>query len=453
MAAPVAAAPAPHSAPFASQRLAVIGGGWAGMAAAVALVQRGHQVSVWETARHWGGRARALQLQSPQGQPLTVDNGQHILIGAYTDCLALMRTVGVDVEQALLRLPLDLRDAQGNGLQLPDLPPPWDAALGIARARGWSLQDKYALLARAARWKRSHFRCNAHDTVADLCHGLPQRLLQDFIDPLCISALNLPAAQASGVVFLRILHDSLFSGRGGSNLLIPRTNLGALFPSTAAQWLAARGATLHLGQRVHSLQPQGRDAQSGWLVDGEAFDGVLLATTSAEAARLALTGAATLHDTRSACEHWAGLADALPHTAIATVYAQCPAGTRLPAPMVALRPGAEAPAQFAFDRGQLGGPAGLMALVISASDALPYDRATLEAHTLAQARQQLGLPQLQALRTVVEKRATFACTPDVQRPAAHVAPRLWACGDYVEGPYPATLEGAVRSGLEVAQAF
>lgn len=55
------------------------------------------------------------------------------------------------------------------------------------------------------------------------------------------------------------------------------------------------------------------------------------------------------------------------------------------------------------------------------------------ARTLAQARQQLGLPQLQALRTVVEKRATFACTPDVRRPAAHVAPRLWACGDHVEG--------------------
>lgn len=449
----MAAVPAPRSLHTAPQRIAVVGGGWAGMAAAVSLVQRGHHVSLWETARHWGGRARALAVQDLQGRPLTVDNGQHILIGAYTDSLALMRTVGVDVEQALLRLPLDLRDGHGHGLQLPDLPPPWDAALGIARARGWSWRDKYALLARAARWKRSHFRCNAHATVADLCQGLPQRLLQDFIDPLCISALNLPAAQASGVVFLRVLHDSLFAGRGGSNLLLPRTDLGTLFPGSAARWLAAHGATLHLGQRVHSLQPRGRDAQSGWLVDGEPFDGVLLATTSAEAARLALTGAAALHDTRSACEHWAGLADALPYTAIATVYAQCPAGSGLPAPMVALRSGPDAPAQFAFDRGRLGGPAGLIALVISASDALPLDRATLQAQTLAQARQQLDLPGLVALRTVVEKRATFACTPDVQRPAAHVAPRLWACGDYVEGPYPATLEGAVRSGLEVAQAF
>lgn len=447
-----------HTAPssLAPRRIAVIGGGWAGMTAAVELVQRGHRVSVWETARLWGGRARALPLRDTQGQALTVDNGQHILIGAYTECLRLMRTVGVDAEQALLRLPLDLRDAQGQGLQLPDLPPPWDAAVGIARAKGWSLQDKYTLLARAARWKRSHFRCNAHDTVADLCQGLSARLLQDFIDPLCISALNLPAAQASGVVFLRILHDSLFAGRGGSHLLIPRTDLGQLFPSSAAAWLEQHGAQLHLGQRAHSLQARGSDAQDGWQVDGEAFDGVVMATTSAEAARLALTAAGGLHATRPACEHWAGMADSLPHTAIATVYVQHPArlAATLPAPMVALHAGPQAPAQFAFDRGQLGGPPGLLALVISASDSLPLnDRAALEHMAVQQACAQLQLPGLQALRTVVEKRATFACTPDIERPPAHIAPHLWACGDFVEGPYPATLEGAVRSGVEVAQAF
>lgn len=439
-----------------SQRIAVIGGGWAGLAAAVALVQRGHQVTVWETARHWGGRARALSVRDTAGQALTVDNGQHILIGAYRDCLALMRTVGVDTETALLRMPLDLRHADGSGLQLPNLPPPWDAALGIARAKGWTWQDKYALLARATRWKRSHFRCNAHDTVADICQGLPARLLQEFIDPLCISALNLPAAQASGVVFLRILHDSLFAGRGGSDLLIPRTDLGQIFPCTAATWLQAQGAQLHLGQRVHQLQACGADALQGWRVNGQPFDGVVLATTSAEAARLALTAAPGLHATRSACEHWAGLADALPHTAIATIYAQQLAAVprTLPAPMVALRTSDQAPAQFVFDKSLLQGPPGLLALVVSASDAQPgHDRARLQTLVLEQARQQLGLGPLQALRTVVEKRATFACTPDVQRPLAHVGPHLWACGDYVQGPYPATLEGAVRSGLEMARAF
>ena len=110
--------------------------------------------------------------------------------------------------------------------------------------------------------------------------------------------------------------------------------------------------------------------------------------------------------------------------------------------MLALRSSAQHPAQFVFDRGQLGSPAGLLAFVVSAARG---ERATLQTQVLAQARAQLGLA-LQAVQTVVEKRATFACTPGLQRPPIAIAPGLLACGDYVEGPYPATLEGAVRSG-------
>ncbi|MEO7399379.1 MAG: FAD-dependent oxidoreductase, partial [Polaromonas sp.] len=79
------------------------------------------------------------------------------------------------------------------------------------------------------------------------------------------------------------------------------------------------------------------------------------------------------------------------------------------------------------------------------------DSALLTRQVLAQAARQLGLTELQPVQTVVEKRATFACTPGLQRPAARLAPGLVACGDYIAGPYPATLEGAVRSGLEAAR--
>ena len=427
------------------------------MAAAVTLTQRGHAVTVYEAARHWGGRARALTIKDLQGRPLQVDNGQHILIGAYSSCLQLMQTVGVNPDSALLRLPLDLRNAQGMGLQLPNLPPPWDAVLGIANAKGWRFQEKAALLARAAAWKRQHFQCRAGTTVGDLCHGLPQRLMADFIDPLCISALNLPADQACGQIFLRVLHDSLFAGKGGSNLLIPTIDLGSAFPAAAAAWLEQQGAHMHLGARVQSLTASAHGAPAGWLVDGEHFDHVVLATSSAEAARLAASAAQQLQNEASnQSEQWASTAQALPHTAIATVYAQLPdadncTGAVLPAPMVALQTGPRAPVQFAFDRGQLHGTPGLLALVISASDALPADEhAQLQQLAVAQAAEQLHLPGLQPLKTVEDKRATFACTPQVPRPTSTIAPRLWACGDYVQGPYPATLEGAVRSGLEVA---
>jgi predicted NAD/FAD-dependent oxidoreductase len=102
-----------------------------------------------------------------------------------------------------------------------------------------------------------------------------------------------------------------------------------------------------------------------------------------------------------------------------------------------------------FDRAQLGGPAGLLAFVVSAAQG---DRQALQSQVLAQAQRQLGLT-LQAVQTVVEKRATFACTPGLLRPAQQIAPGLLACGDYVSGPYPATLEGAVLSGVAAARAL
>ena len=144
---------------------------------------------------------------------------------------------------------------------------------------------------------------------------------------------------------------------------------------------------------------------------------------------------------------WVWTTQALHFEAIATVYAWGE-GVALAQPMLALRSetASPSPAQFVFDRGQLGGPAGLLAFVVSASIG---EREALQAQVLAQARRQLGM-DLQAVQTVVEKRATFACTPALARPPAPIAPGLLACGDYLQGPYPATLEGAVRSGLAAA---
>ena len=437
---------------MAPQKVAVIGAGWAGMAAAIAHRQAGRQVTVFEAARTVGGRARAVPGVLPDGTAATLDNGQHILIGAYTESLRLMRLVGVDPTTALLRLPLTLQFPDGQGLQLPDLAPPLDALLGIVRAKGWGWQDKVALLRTATAWQLRGFRCAPHTSVADLCAPLTPRLMAEFIDPLCVSALNTPAREASGQVFLRVLQDSLFSGRGGSNLLLPRTDLGALFPEAAMRWLVQQGGQVVTGQRIQRLVPLPRGRWqlmgTGGAAQGseatDAFDHITLACPSWEAARLVdgLASTAGL----AAAARWSATASALRFEAITTVYAHA-SGARLPLPMLALRNTAEHPAQFVFDRGQLDGQQGLLAFVVSASDG---DRALIEQQVLQQAAAQLGLPGLRPVQTVVEKRATFACTPGLQRPAMQVLPGLTACGDYVDGPYPATLEGAVLSGTAVA---
>lgn len=437
-------------------KLAVIGAGWAGLAAAVSACDSGHAVTLFDTARMPGGRARCLGFTLPDGREALLDNGQHILIGAYTDTLALMRRVGVDPDQALLRLPLALRFPDGSGLALPDGPAPLDALAGILRARGWHWGERLALLRAALGWELAGFRCAPETSVAQLCAGLPAPLMDSFIEPLCISALNTPAADASGAVFLRVLRDALFGVRGGSNLLLPRVDLGALLPDAAVRWLHAHGARVALGQRVQHLRPDGirwqvlarpsDDPAPGH--GAETFDAVILSTPAPEAARLAADAASDENGPGArALRDWADTARALRHEAITTVYAQ--AGAGLPCPMLALRATAGAPAQFVFDRGALGGPAGLLAFVVSASTG---ERADIEALVVAQARAQLGLA-VAPLRTVTERRATFACTPGLRRPAAALAPGLVAAADYVEGPYPATLEGAVRSGLAASRAI
>jgi len=430
-------------------RIAIIGAGWAGLAAAIETVQRGHQVTVFEAAHHLGGRARTVAATLADGRSVLLDNGQHILIGAYTECLRLLRTVGVEPERALQRLPLALRFADGGGLQLPHwLPAPLDAAWGIARARGWRWRERAALLRTAAGWHRGGFACDARASVQDLCAGLPPRVMAEFIEPLCVAALNTPVHQASGAVFLRVLRDGLLGPRGSSNLLLPRVDLGALFPQAAARWLAARGAAVHTGQRVPALHWQAPH----WHLAGQAFNHVVCATAAPNAAQIM---AQTAQEAPDSIAHqllcWSARAAALQHRPITTVYAQAtpPATSRplLAAPMLALRSSADAPAQFVFERDAIaptGNPTGLLAFVVSDSHG---ERAALQAAVVTQAARQLGLA-VQPLQTITEKRATFACTAGLQRPATAIAPGLSACGDAIDGPYPATLEGAVRSATE-----
>jgi squalene-associated FAD-dependent desaturase len=416
------------------KKTAVIGAGWAGLACAVEATRLGHAVTLFEAAHMPGGRAR--RVDNMHG--LALDNGQHILIGAYTATLKLMRDVGVDVDSALLRLPLSLRFADGGGLKLPRLPAPLDLLAGIFAARGWTWRDKSSLLRTAIGWRLAGFRCAASTTVADLCTGLTPRVMQELIEPLCVSALNTPVAQSSGEVFLRVLKDALFSGSGGADLLLPRADLGALLPDAAIRWLAQHGAVTRIGARVRAIAPGGAQ----WRVDDEVFDQVVLACAPWDAARLVRASGLQ-------ADAWCDTTEALRFEAIATIYVR--GASPLAEPMLALRSNpATAPAQFAFDRGQLTGLQGVLAMVVSANET---PREVLEEQVVAQAAAQLGQTNLQLVQTVAEKRATFACTPALSRPASAIAPGLQACGDYIEGPYPATLEGAVLSGLAAAKAL
>ncbi|CAN5654792.1 hydroxysqualene dehydroxylase HpnE [soil metagenome] len=442
-------------------RIAVVGGGWAGLAAAVEAVELGHQVTLFEMSGSLGGRARGVVAA---GQAF--DNGQHILIGAYSATLGLLKAVGIDVNDALLRMPLLIRYPDGSGLQMQRGSPGPALAKAVLSYRGWSWRERLSLLAAASGWSLRRFECSPSLTVAQLTRRLPDTVRRDFIDPLCIAALNTPSSLASARVFLRVLHDALFSGPGSADLLLPRRGLDALLPSAAAVWLKARGADVRMGVRVGAVHEPvvedsvgaatasslGGDALSaGWMVDGERFDAVVLACTAAEASRL----------TRSIAPDWSAMSSGLRYEPIVTVYLRAE-GTRLAAPMLALHCDATQPAQFVFDLGQLTGQHGMFAMVVSgASDWIKGGLPALAAAAVSQFEGVLGLggrtpdpgshatrarAPVHVIQTLSEKRATFLCTPGLMRPELSISPRLSAAGDYIDGRYPATLEGAVRSG-------
>ncbi|MDR7268425.1 squalene-associated FAD-dependent desaturase [Pelomonas saccharophila] len=405
-------------------RVAIVGGGWAGIAAAVALADAGHDITVFEMAPQLGGRARSVAGEPPY------DNGQHILIGAYRDSLALMARLGVDASRVLKRLPLALPYPGEPGLRLPPGSPLIAFTRGVLAHRGWPWSARLGLLMAAGGWLARGFRCDASLSVADLCAGLPAAVKRDLVEPLCVAALNTPAPQANAQVFLRVLKDALFSGPGSADLLLPRRALSELLAGPATVWLGER---LRLATRVQRIEP-------GWRVDGEAFDAVVLACTSVEAARL----------TAELAPAWSATAGALGFEPIITVYLSSP-GSALASPMLALREGPDAPAQFVFDHGALGGAPGRFAFVVSGAAAWVERGGCAEA-VLAQARREIDWATPPVIdKVLTEKRATFACTPGLQRATGRIAPGLWAAGDYIAGPYPATLEGAVRAGLAAAQ--
>jgi hydroxysqualene dehydroxylase len=413
--------------------LAVVGAGWAGLAAAVRAAEAGHQVTLFEMAPHPGGRARAVEHDG-----FVLDNGQHILIGAYRDTLALMRTVGADPDSMFDRRPLALTDPQGRGLALPSGPAVPAFVRAVLALKEWPLSERLSLLAATLRWRLAGFRTDPRHTVADLVQTLPARARTSLIEPLCVAALNTPSSQASAQVFLHVLRDALFSGPGAADLLLPRVPLSALLPTPAVHWLEQQGAGLRWTTRVQQIE---HAAGARWRVDGKSFDAVLLACSAPEAARLVQPVAAG----------WALTAEGFNYEPIVTVYLRS-LGTRLPSPMVALQAGPDAPAQFAFDLGALdpsGARSGLFAFVVSGAKV--WVEAGLDATaqaTLRQARSAFGAVTWQGLRTIAERRATFLCTPGLARPSTHIALALAAAGDYVDGPYPATIEGAVRSALK-----
>ncbi|MBP6194851.1 MAG: hydroxysqualene dehydroxylase HpnE [Methyloversatilis sp.] len=411
--------------------VAIIGAGWAGLACAVECVQRGLRPIVFEAAAEVGGRARRVDID---GLPL--DNGQHILIGAYRDTLSMMRTVGAEPQSLFERLPLSLRFTDGFEMCARSGRPS-AMAMAFLRCRGLSWGDRLASLRLMMAIRGTP---PADETVAGLFARTRQTATTEryLWAPLCIAALNTGVTDASAHVFAQVLRDTLTGPAGASDVLLPRGDLGQLFPAPAAAWLSARGASVRCGTRVRAVQSHA----GGFSIDTadgvQQADRVVIATSPHHLPAL-------LRDLPG-LDGVAARAGALEYEPVTTVFAAFGDGVALPAPMMAFADGVP---HWIFDRGALGGPAGLIASVVSADGARREDT---ERAVIAALRDRFpALPAPLWVRTITEKRATFRCTPG--RPAFRQPDdvRIALAGDYLLPDYPATLESAVRSGQAAAR--
>ncbi|MCE2991124.1 MAG: hydroxysqualene dehydroxylase HpnE [Burkholderiales bacterium] len=435
----------------ATRTVAIIGGGYAGCAAAVRVAELGGQPWLFEAARVLGGRARRIDYQ---GQVL--DNGQHILSGAYTELLRLMDVVGVGT-RGYVRVPLTLAIRPNFRMRAPLLPAPLHMALALMGAQGLSWRERWAAVRMMRTLQAGAFSVDVAATVAQLLtqHRQPAALIDYLWRPLTISALNTPIETASAQVFVNVLRDALGGAREASDLLIPSVDLSSLLPDAAAHWIGSRGGQVHLGQRINGVT---RDDGSGALlvetdVGTRAFDAVIIAVGPHQRAAVPINGQS------------AAATDA--YEPITTIYFAFPSAVRLADAMFGQTTGH---AQWFFDRAAWAGhppndeDLRIVSAVISASGA----HESFSQEKLAQAVEDElrshvpDLPPPKWAKVIKEKFATFACTPSALRPqmATHVE-GVFLAGDDVlppdpkdtwRGRYPGTLESAVRSGVAAANA-
>jgi len=431
--------------------VAIIGAGWAGMAAASECLARGWLATVFDAAQSPGGRARGVQ-DATLGE---LDNGQHLLIGAYSQTLALMRRdIGSQtLKNNLLRLPLWLRSAD-HAFELRaryDTPTSFNQALMLARARGLSLRDKWQLARLLHRLASGQSRPDpaepasvakwlAHEQQsANICRWLWH--------PLCLATMNTAPEQACASLFVNVVTDSLLSKQAGAtDLLIPKTTLDQLWPQAVAQRVTCRW-----GHVVRHVSPE----DGGISVDGQFFDACVLATPPTSAQRLLtpLTGLQALCSMLAAFEY----------RSIATCYVALEQHRSLPAPLLMFdhqQTNDTAAAHWVFDRSQImsTAPAAQLAFVISDAGEITRNADIELAQTMVtQLDRALNRSQpsvIKHARCFVEKRATFAAVVGLERPGNSTPiPKLVLAGDWTDTGYPAVLEGAVRSGISAIEAL
>ncbi len=409
----------------------VVGGGLAGLAAAVRLGGAGFAVEVHEARTFLGGRAASLPLQPGDRHSERIDNCQHVLLRRCTALMDFYRRCGVASKIRFHRtLNLVCPDGKVDRISRDPLPAPLHLARSLLTMRALDWRDKASLARCLLAVPRERERADLDTmTFAEWLaeHGATARSLSRFWRPLIVSALNEEPDRASALPALKVFGDGLLGGRKSYELGIPSVTLDELYSGTLAGRLEPSVRVL-LGSKVSRIDPASNEAD--YYVSAVPFDRVA-----------ALVPGLGIKGTVSQFEH-------SPILGIHLWFDR--RITRLKHAMLLDRE-----MQWLFHRG-----GGYYLVVVSAARAL-QSKPTAEIVDLAVAELRAFFPDargaaLTRSRVIREARATYSARPGLERlrPGTRTRfPNVFLAGDWTATGWPATMEGAVRSGYNAADAI
>ena len=419
-----------------NKKVVVIGGGWAGLSAASELCHRGIKVDLFESNEYLGGRARSITIND-----LELDNGPHLLLGAYSETLRLIikyfhRSTNEYFDEQPLCLNIDNTTSKNyKSFYLAGT-----GSSSLIRAKGLSLREKLSIAIFLLRLKRRAIKVLDNETVEQLLRRENQNdnLCTLLWYPLCISAMNTPPHKACGRTFLNVVSDALLQTKLESRFLLPKKPLSKTFPEAASVFVKNHGGNIYTRKSVKlQSQPDEQFSVSGEL---EKYTHAIIASSPHQ-----ITNCFADNELSNAAM---GLTRNFKYEPICSIYLQYSHETNIQKKMVAYGSPNE---RWVFDKSYLS--PGLICVVLSSSG--PHTALAQEdlAETIEQElRDCFGYATPIWKKVIAEKRATFSCMPNLARPSQKTSVKnLYLAGDYTYGRYPATLESAVRSGVNAAR--
>ncbi|HCU24618.1 MAG TPA: hypothetical protein DF383_06350 [Deltaproteobacteria bacterium] len=427
------------------QDITIVGGGFAGLAAALRLQRSGAKLRLIEKRPFFGGRAYSFR--EPKSG-VTLDNGQHLLMGCYHETFRFLKDLGtfdrLEVQKNL-RVAFSEGPRRHHELRCPNWPAPLHLLWGLLRYPGLGWKDKRGMAALLKLSKKVSKNAFDYDeiSVMELLRrsGQSETAIQKFWEPFGLATLNEALDLASARLFLEVLRRALLSGKADSSLAIPKVGLSELYANPAETYFREQGIPLHFNSQVLRIERESKTFRL-FTHNGESFqsDYLLLAVPPNAAAKILSAD----KDLSQAVPHLDRFASA-PIVSINLWFENF----RLPQTMIGL---IDSPVHWVFDKGTH------LTLVISAAHALAQESKE-NLIKLAVAELIRFFPELESkkiihFQVVKEQEATFSSRMSLNRyrPDNKTAvDRLFLAGDWTNTGLPATIESAVASGHRAAE--